>query len=160
MVLVTALGAACQDEVDRRLLPGSGPSLGVPGPGPEEDASDDDGSADGDLDASDDGEGGVIGLGELHGRLLYDCVSCHVGEPPVLTLDEGLLERLLDNSLQQPAMPYVTPGDVEQSYLWHKLAGTHLQIGGYGERMPLMSMFYDSEEMDLVRAWIEGGAKP
>lgn len=51
----------------------------------------------------------------------------------------------------------------EQSYLWHKVAGTHATLhactsGRCGGRMPPTAPLTDAE-LDLVRAWIAAGAE-
>ncbi len=65
-------------------------------------------------------------------------------------------------STQSPLLR-VAPGRPSQSYLWHKLSGTHSTVGGSGERMPEVhdpgDEYLSAEEMDLVRAWILDGAR-
>jgi hypothetical protein len=39
-------------------------------------------------------------------------------------------------SFELDGMQLIVPGVPEQSYLWHKINGTHLAIGGVGNRMP------------------------
>ncbi len=57
----------------------------------------------------------------------------------------------------------VMPGRPSQSYLWHKLAGTHESVGGTGERMPDIhepgDTYLDDADMALVRAWILDGGR-
>lgn len=59
-------------------------------------------------------------------------------------------------------MVRVRPGDAEQSYLWHKLAGTHLDVGGSGFLMPKppYSTPLSEAQIELFRQWIVDGAKP
>lgn len=59
-------------------------------------------------------------------------------------------------SLQVPSMWLVGSG-LDDSYLWHKLQGTHETVGGSGLAMPLTGEL-TSAELDAIRAWIEGGA--
>jgi hypothetical protein len=54
----------------------------------------------------------------------------------------------------------VSPGKPADSYLYRKITGTHAQVGGSGERMPFGESSLTAEEVDRVRRWIEGGAKP
>jgi mono/diheme cytochrome c family protein len=96
------------------------------------------------------------------------CGSCHVAAGLgglSLAGDDGLLARLLGASLGLPTMPLVTPGRPSDSYLWHKVVGTHTDIGGSGSRMPPTEPLHTAE-LDLLRAWIlsldssqMGGAK-
>lgn len=83
------------------------------------------------------------------------CGGCH-GEAE----QGGLDLRRLALSVDQPAIGadllLVAPGSREDSYLWHKVAGTHLEVGGAGDRMPPGSSFPDAEQ---VGRWIDGGAR-
>ena len=40
--------------------------------------------------------------------------------------------ELVDATATQVDMPRVAPGDLEGSYLWHKLQGTQMDVGGMG----------------------------
>ena len=91
-----------------------------------------------------------------------DCVSCHIGhEDGRLDLTPpNAMAHLLGQASQVPR-PIVVPGDVNQSYLHHKLRGTHNTggVGGGGNTMPIQGLL-DQSSLDLVDAWIEGGALP
>lgn len=53
----------------------------------------------------------------------------------------------------------VTPGAPVESYLWHKVAGTHLTVGGAGGRMPKPTdPPLTALELATVEAWLLGGA--
>lgn len=97
-------------------------------------------------------------LEEVHeGVFATDCASHHMDGSvlPFLALDDGLAERLRASSLQLPEMPWVTPGDAENSYLYLKITGAHVDAGGIGNRMPIGPAL-TTEQTDLVRDWIEG----
>jgi len=88
------------------------------------------------------------------------CTPCHtdrVSGALSLRASDQLLENLLSDSVQLPDMPRVTPGDLSQSYLWLKVTGAHLEVGGLGELMPLGATL-SREQLDLLRRWIEEGA--
>jgi len=70
-----------------------------------------------------------------------------------------------------PELNLIEPGDPEASYLWHKLCGTHLDVGGEGEAMPRAFSFsegsgtvwnypLDRADLELIELWIEEGAPP
>ncbi|MCB9762234.1 MAG: hypothetical protein H6739_20710 [Alphaproteobacteria bacterium] len=83
--------------------------------------------------------------------------GCHGGATPAAGLTiayEGLVDVPAG---QLPAMPLVTPGDPTQSYLWHKLEGTHEEVGGSGSRMPL-GLPPGEAELDLIATWITNDA--
>ncbi len=63
-----------------------------------------------------------------------------------------------------PPMDRVEPGNSLQSYLMHKIDGTHLPPpmglvpGGEGVRMPQFGPFLSAADADGVRGWINAGA--
>lgn len=65
----------------------------------------------------------------------------------------------LSGSIQIPTM-WIVGETPEQSYLWHKLNDTHLDVGGRGVVMPLTGERLNGDELALVRSWIEDGAAP
>jgi hypothetical protein len=105
---------------------------------------------------------GATWLGRVQPLLESNCGGCHGGDEPQAGFDvlsDGLYERLIGTSTQVPAMPFITPGDPTQSYLWLKLtAGT----GMIGSGMPLNS---DNVVTPLpegaladIQTWIMNGA--
>lgn len=90
------------------------------------------------------------------------CYGCHTGSFPELDLstDRGTTWQQLVNvpSRQVPSMNRVTPGEPEQSYLWHKLSGTHLDVGGSGATMPKYPRALPPGGLEAVKRWIEQGA--
>ncbi len=87
--------------------------------------------------------------------------SCHLQgmdgtmTSPYLTLNEGssLGELVGVDSTQVPGTARVAAGDPENSYLWHKLNNTHLDIGGSGTVMPPAGALAQGD-LDKVEAWI------
>ncbi len=74
---------------------------------------------------------GATWLGRVQPLLVANCQGCHGAEEPLGEFDvvsEGLYERLLEDS-KQVAMPFITPGDPAQSYLWQKLTAGESAIG-------------------------------
>jgi parallel beta-helix repeat protein len=61
-------------------------------------------------------------------------------------------------STELPAMDRIEPSNSAQSYLMHKLDGTHLTVGGTGSRMPLGGPYLSQGDLDGIRAWINSGA--
>lgn len=58
-----------------------------------------------------------------------------------------------------PALMLVKPGKPDQSYMLMKLQGTHIKNGGSGARMPFAAPPLDLAQIDMIRAWIQAGAK-
>ena len=82
---------------------------------------------------------------------------------PYLNLNAGFaVGELVDvDSVQVPSMKRVAPGDVEGSYLVHKLHGTHAEVGGPADTdpMPPLAPLPDAD-IERIEAWIAAGAVP
>ncbi len=61
---------------------------------------------------------------------------------------------------QLPSMCRVTPNQPDDSYLVHKVQGTHLDVNGSGIQMPFGQRQLSQSDIDLIRAWIQAGAQP
>jgi hypothetical protein len=91
------------------------------------------------------------------------CVMCHLpgAEQAGLALHpKGGYANLIDVKSTQSPLVRVSPGKPDDSYLYRKLTGTQAQVGGSGERMPFGDATLTAAEIERVRRWIEGGAKP
>ena len=60
-------------------------------------------------------------------------------------------------SVDIPSMNQIEPGSPADSYVWHKMNGTHSSVGGSGSTMPLGSSVSQAD-LDLIEAWIYDGA--
>lgn len=91
--------------------------------------------------------------------------ACHsaVDSPSGLDLEsEGVRDRICKGIHAFSGMSYIDceGGDPQASYLFRKLEGTHIDVpGGSGAPMPLLGPL-DPEQLDLIEAWILGGALP
>lgn len=121
--------------------------------------------------AAADGGSGAESAGNpvsLSGQIqpLFDthCVACHQYgvEQAGLDLESGATyANLVGVPSTQSPLRRVEPGAPAQSYLMHKLLGTHAEVGGSGVRMPLTAAgnrAMSASEDALVRQWIEHGA--
>ncbi len=54
-------------------------------------------------------------------------------------------------------MARVEPGSPEDSYLWHKINGTHESVGGTGGQMPLNETPLDTATLTVIETWIREG---
>ena len=94
------------------------------------------------------------------------CIACHSpGAFEDGTAMGGLVlasgrshAQLVGYKSLESKLPRVTPGDLEQSYLHHKLRGTFMKVGGIGVKMPLAGEIPEDEIL-LIEDWILGGAK-
>ncbi|TNE86274.1 MAG: hypothetical protein EP330_21265 [Deltaproteobacteria bacterium] len=85
---------------------------------------------------------------------------CHSRPAPSgdLDLSSGAYAALVGAPSQQANMDLITPSDLDQSYLAHKLWGTHLSVGGSGTRMPKTGVL-DPADLAKIEAWIHDGAQ-
>lgn len=90
-----------------------------------------------------------------------NCVSCHITGEELggLGLAPSLAYKQLVNtdSLQSDLLR-VKPGAPDESYLLHKLAGTHLDQGGTGTRMLQGFPPLADAQVELISRWIAAGA--
>ncbi|HVY83024.1 MAG TPA: TIGR03118 family protein [Steroidobacteraceae bacterium] len=91
------------------------------------------------------------------------CAFCHNGSgvalPGVMNLSSAAatFAALVNvQSINEPTLKRVLPGDPDNSYIIHKLEGTNL---GTTSRMPLGGPFLDQPTIEMVRAWITAGAQ-
>jgi len=88
-----------------------------------------------------------------------ECFSCHTGGGASGGLDLDDPANIIEvPSDDVPSMNLIEPGDLTNSYLWHKLQGTQADVGGTGQQMPRGAAPMDSALLDMVQTWIEEGA--
>ena len=102
-------------------------------------------------------------LGQVQAEIFTpQCSICHIpGHGSGLALNAANTYGGTVNvpATQLPTMDRVEPSDLGNSYLWHKVDGTHLAAGGSGAEMPLVGgLSYD--QVQLLSGWIEDGAQP
>jgi len=93
----------------------------------------------------------------------YGCTGCHPGVNSSLDLREGRSYAALVGiaALEDPSLTRVVAGDPERSFLYLKLGGASPlgDIPAIGTRMPPRAPPIDADDLELVRDWIEQGAK-
>jgi hypothetical protein len=89
--------------------------------------------------------------------------NCHQSNPLMapFSLKTGEAYQAIVNvaSSQVTTMMLVKPGSTQESYLWHKVNGTFLDVGGTGMIMPFTIPLTEAEKK-IFEAWIVAGAKP
>jgi hypothetical protein len=89
--------------------------------------------------------------------------NCHQSNPLMapFSLKQGEAYKAIVNvpSGQVKTMMLVKPGSTAESYLWHKVNGTFMDVGGTGMIMPF-TIPLNAEEKKIFENWILGGAKP
>ena len=86
--------------------------------------------------------------------------SCHKDGAGMLRLNaaEAYANLVGQPSGQAPLM-IVEPSSAIDSYLWHKINDTQLEVGGFGQRMPSGGLI-EQEKREQIAAWIDAGAHP
>jgi hypothetical protein len=84
------------------------------------------------------------------------CTRCH-GSSGGLSLKSSAHGKIVNVGSSVSGMDYIEPGDPSDSYLWHKLNGTQLTVGGSGGRMPKTGSL-TSGDIKKIEIWIDQGA--
>ncbi len=104
--------------------------------------------------------------GDVQPILTSNCAlsNCHAGTNPQqgmnLSAEQTFANVVNVCAMELSTMNRVMPGQPDNSYLVHKVQGTHLDVGGSGFQMPLGRLPLTQMEIDLIRAWIAAGAQP
>lgn len=85
------------------------------------------------------------------------CAACH-GQATLGGLSLLDLSALVGTPSAGSPLPLITAGDASQSYLWHKVNGTHEDVGGNGTLMPPSGDPFAPVQVDRLAQWIDGGA--
>lgn len=125
------------------------------------------GSDDGGAGTGGDGAGGSgaddVSFATTVQPLFDRACNCHQSTPlmaPFSLMAADAYDNIVGVPASQlPSMNLVTPGKLNESYLWHKLDGTQLEVGGSGARMP-SNIPLDQDQKDVVARWIAAGAPP
>jgi hypothetical protein len=110
------------------------------------------------------GGGEEVGYGEVQAVFgKYGCTGCHPSVNSSLDLreDHSYGDLVGVRALEDPRLVRVVAGDPGLSFLYLKLGGDApvADIPAIGSRMPPGAPPIDEDDLDLVRRWIEQGAK-
>ena len=106
-----------------------------------------------------DGMGGAMGgpaiaytTPEVQALLSRVCAPCHTnnGQPPIV----DTIEETFWVQSSQVELPFIHPGNRARSYIYHKVAGTHIQAGGGGSLMPPNAPL-SALEVEGLGLWID-----
>ena len=87
-----------------------------------------------------------------------NCTNCHATGATFPPLDGDLCTDIVDvASLQNTSEILVVANDSNASYLYHKVAGTHMDVGGSGSLMPIGGSL-SQRDIDVIANWIGDGA--
>ena len=89
---------------------------------------------------------------EIQDVINRTCANCHGS-----TFPQGLSDitsAICRSSRQVSSMNLIEPGDAQNSYLYHKVAGSHTSVGGSGRQMPLGGS-WTLDEVDRLAEYID-----
>jgi len=98
---------------------------------------------------------------EIVPTLRSQCATCHMtgDEPGGMKLyPSAAYQSLVQVPSASSPLLRVAPGSPQDSYLLHKLQGTHLEVNGEGVQMPFGQPPLNDQTLQLIRRWIEQGA--
>ncbi len=89
------------------------------------------------------------------------CVMCHIAGAALGGLDlySNPWAALVGAPSTESSMKLVEPGQPDQSYFFLKLSEAFLKAGGSGLQMPIQQEALNPEQLEVIRSWIEQGAK-
>ena len=91
------------------------------------------------------------------------CLVCHMPGSEgggMSLLPKTAYANLVGMKSTQSTLLRVAPGKPDESYVYLKITGRHLAVDGSGERMPFNETPLSAGDVELVRRWIESGARP
>jgi hypothetical protein len=110
--------------------------------------------------AADAGPTGPTAFTKAELQALVDdrCSPCHIDfESGGMSLANDFTTNTVGvASTELPSMKRIAKGDHDQSYLWHKVNGSHLGVGGSGARMPKGGAALTATEIDRLAKFIDG----
>lgn len=88
-----------------------------------------------------------------------ECKNCHTngGSNGGLNMDDLYDDTVGVASSDVATMSLFEPGDLRNSYIWHKLQGTQSDVGGAGAQMPSGGSLTKGDE-ETIETWILEGA--
>ncbi len=110
--------------------------------------------------SSDDGSAVALSFDSDVLPIIAENCGCHRSASPSAGLDmtdDAAYESLVGQPSSN-GLPYVTPGDPDESYIAHKLEGTQVAAGGGGNQMPLGGDLSNADVATIVQ-WIADGAQ-
>lgn len=101
--------------------------------------------------------GAITWDGRMQDVINASCGGCHTNGGSSGGANFDTYAGLFVPSNDVPTMDWVTPFDPSDSYLWHKVNGSHLSVGGSGSQMPTSGAL-PAEEIEFFFQWIADGA--
>ena len=91
------------------------------------------------------------------------CASagCHVAAGMGATPAMDTMATFIANLKGKPSsatMNYVTPNDVDKSFLLYKITGQHLRVQQFGEQMPSLKPALSAMQQCTIINWVRSGA--
>lgn len=89
--------------------------------------------------------------------------GCHTPGLFLPDLSSGSAYDNIVDVASTSSLPFITPGDPQMSYLWHKLNNTQSSVGGGGIQMPsprpgMAATVVTPLQLETIETWINDGA--
>lgn len=96
--------------------------------------------------------------GELQALVNAHCDGCHIGgaSAGMSLAGDFTVQTVGVASTEVPTLQRIHPGKRSESYLFHKIAGTHASVGGVGVRMPKGGPYLSALEIERIGLFIDG----
>ena len=98
---------------------------------------------------------------DRHIQPIWDayCGDCHTEyNEGSLRLNDAYDKIVAIRSEDVPGMFLITPFEPQNSYLWLKIMGSHIENGGQGASMPMGDNVLSTQNKHLIQLWIQQGA--
>lgn len=99
---------------------------------------------------------------DVYPSIIQPSCGCHVGGTGGLTLggDAASAFAAIVGVGSSAGIPQVDPGNSDNSYVWHKINGSHADVGGGGGQMPKGGAPLSADKIATFAQWINEGANP
>jgi hypothetical protein len=88
-----------------------------------------------------------------------NCTPCHFDGNDAAGMSLEDITAIVGTASSAPELDLIEPSSAADSYLWHKVSGTHESVGGSGDRMPAGRGPLSSADIDTLAGWIDAGAQ-
>ena len=133
--------------------------LACAGTAPSDTDADTDTDTDADSDTDSDADTDVVDTGpfaDIDAILSDACYPCHTADDAGGWAYTGF-DSLVDVPSSQSSLDRIEPSSRDESYIWHKVSGTHATVGGSGQKMPIGGGL-TSTNRETLGVWIDEGA--
>jgi hypothetical protein len=116
-----------------------------------------------DTSTDDTGPAGLSFAADVYGPIIAPKCGCHMPGAGGMVMGNDATSAYAVivgvASEDVPGLSRIEPGDPTASYLFHKISGTQVDVGGLGSTMPLGDSL-TADQVMVIEQWILDGAQP